>query len=113
MGTWHIVAIIALIGVAFWLLFSFQKSKIAAAAAKSKSKGIGEQIVSGAEQIPVYGTALKAAAPVVKTVNKALNTVNVDITKGLQHIPVVGNVLAMPNQIAGAAVKKVTSFFGF
>ena len=113
MGTGQIVVVILLIGVAFWLLFSFQKSKVAAAAAKGKSKGIGAQIVSGAEQIPVYGTALKAVVPVVKTVNKALNTVNVEITKGLQHIPVAGKYLAMPNQIAGAAVKKVTSFFGF
>ena len=113
METWQIIGVILLIGVAFWLLFSYQKSKVAAAAAKGKSKGLGGQIISGAEQIPVYGTALKAAVPVIKTVNKALNTVNVEITKGLQHIPVAGKYLAMPNQVAGAAVKKVTSIFGF
>jgi hypothetical protein len=106
MPTWAIVLIVAV--VVLFLFFHFRKKPVI----KSSTAGIGVQLRKAAEGIPVYGSVVKAVGVVGKPVNSALDRVNKGITTGLQHIPVAGKYLAMPNQIAGSAVKKVNDWLG-
>ena len=108
MDTWVIVLIVLAVGLL--LIYGVQKYKKYEA---DKNSHGGAALVKAAEQIPVYGSTIKAVATVAKPVNQALDKVNKGITTGLQHIPVVGKYLAMPNQVAGSAVKKVTNWLGF
>ena len=73
---------------------------------------IGKSLLSASYNVPVYGSVIKAVATVGKPTNKILNKVNTTISQTLHHVPVVGSYLAMPNEIAGAAVYKLNDFFG-
>jgi len=107
MPTWGIVAIVAV--VVLFLFFRFRK-KPAIKAAGGASLGV--QLRKASENIPIYGTFVKAAGVVGKPVNSALDKVNKGITTGLEHIPVAGHYLAMPNKIAGSTVKKINDWIG-
>jgi hypothetical protein len=110
MPTWAILLIIIGIGL---VVMTLHQRAVTAAALKAKTTAPGgAAIVSLAEKIPVYGTAVSAVKVVAKPVNHALEKVNGAITAGLQHIPVAGKYLAMPNQIAGSAVHKINSWLG-
>jgi hypothetical protein len=65
-----------------------------------------------AENIPVYGSVVKVAGVVGRPLNKALDTVNNNVVAGLNHIPIAGKYLAMPNKYAGAAVKSINNWIG-
>ena len=120
METWQIVLLVLVVFIAA-VLYSRHR---AAVLAKSKSSGglsildsvlhpnEGVSARKAAESIPVYGTAIKAVGVVGRPVNSALDKVNKGITSGLQHIPVAGKYLAMPNEIAGKAVKSVNNWLG-
>jgi hypothetical protein len=111
MPTWAIIAILVGLLIAF-LLYEHHKAAVAAAKAKASGK-TGNALVKLAEEIPVYGTAVKAAAVVEKPVIKAFNAVNNTVTAGIQHIPVAGKYLALPTKAAGKVVNGVMNFLGF
>ena len=105
METWQILLLIAIVLVGFY--FYHRKHVVVA-----PKPTLGMQLVSGAEQIPVYGTAVKAVATVGKPVNHALDKLNNGISVGLQHVPIVGKYLAMPNEALGGGIKKLNSWLG-
>jgi len=107
MPTWAIVLLASI--VVIFLYMHFKKPVVVVA--KPGAPG-GAALVQAAEQIPVYGAAVKAVATVGKPVNHALDKVNTTITAGLQHIPIAGKYLAMPNQAVGSGIKKLNSWLG-
>jgi hypothetical protein len=109
MSNWLIALLIVSAGLILYLLISRHQKIIVAA---KSGDGTGVQLRKAAENIPIYGTFVKAAGTVGKPVNTVLNKANAGITTGLQHIPVVGTYLAMPNQIAGSAVHKINNWLG-
>jgi hypothetical protein len=109
MDTWVIVLIIVAVLIVLYL-YSKHAAKVAVAKKASAAGGAG--LVSAAGSIPIYGTYVKAVATVGKPVNHALDKVNTTITAGLQHIPIAGKYLAMPNQVLGAGVKKINTWLG-
>ena len=112
MPTWgYILIVIAVVAIVGLLIHQHNLALAAAAKAKGSSAS-GAVLVNAAEKIPVYGTFVSAAKVVAKPVNHALEKVNSTITAGLQHIPIAGKYLAMPNQIAGSAVHKINSWLG-
>jgi hypothetical protein len=120
METWQIVLLI----VAILLVFVFYRRHRAKLLAASKptgglsaldsilKPGQGVSARKAAEAIPVYGTVVKAVGVVGRPLNNTLDKVNKGITSGLQHIPVAGKYLAMPNEIAGKAVKSINNWLG-
>ena len=121
METWQIVLLVLVVLIAF---FVYRRHRATALAKAKKTTGglsildsvlkPGDGVAArkAAESIPVYGTAIKAVGIVGRPLNNALDKVNKGITTGLQHIPVVGNYLAMPNEIAGKAVKSINNWLG-
>jgi hypothetical protein len=120
METWQIVVVALIVIIAF---FAYRRNRAVLLAKSKPSGGLsqldsvlkpgqGVEVRRGAEAIPVVGTFVKAAGYVGKPINNTLDKVNKGITTGLQHIPVAGKYLAMPNEIAGKAVKSVNNWLG-
>jgi hypothetical protein len=107
MPTWAIVLIvIAFVGI----LLLWHRHTVALKSKNKSGQLIG--IRNAVESIPVYGGVVKAGRTVLTPFHKLNNQLNSKITAGLQHIPVVGTYLAIPNQVAGSVVHKVTDLFG-
>jgi hypothetical protein len=110
MPIWGWIIVVTL--VVAWLLYHFRKPKLAVVKPASDPSSLGVQLRKGAEQIPVYGSFVKVAGVVGKPLNSALDRVNKTITSGIEHIPVVGKYLAIPNQVAGNYIKKFNNYIG-
>lgn len=121
MEVWYVVLIIAVL-LAIVLYVRHRKAVIVAAAPKATgglpildsilkpNQGVGAR--KAAEAIPIYGSVVKVAGVVGRPLNKALDTVNNNIVAGLNHIPIAGKYLAMPNKYAGEAVKSINNWIG-
>ena len=103
--TWVIIGVVAfiLIGV-----FLFRRQAVVV----SKGPSTGEQLRKAAENIPIYGTFVKAAGVVGKPVNNALDKWTGYHVKALQHIPVVGSTIAKPVEWTQQGVKKLNNWLG-
>jgi hypothetical protein len=120
METWQIVLLVLTVIIAFIVYYRHKaillaKSKPTGGLAILDSvlkPGDGVSARKAAEAIPVYGTVVKAVGVVGRPINNALDKVNKGITTGLQHIPVAGKYLAMPNEIAGKAAKSINNWLG-
>jgi hypothetical protein len=66
-----------------------------------------------AKAIPAVGMAVSLTAPVVRPAEKVYNTINNGIENGLKHIPIAGDVLALPFKASGAIVNSTLHFLGF
>ena len=122
MEVWYVVLIIAAL-LAIVLYVRHRKAVIVAAAAHKATGGLpildsilkpnqGVGARKAAEAIPIYGSVVKVAGVVGRPLNKALDTVNNNIVAGLNHIPIAGKYLAMPNKYAGEAVKSINNWIG-
>jgi hypothetical protein len=111
METWQILLLIALFLIVIFVWWTRRKAALALLA-KKPSQTLGMKAIALGEQVPIYGQALKVVATVGKPVNHALDKVNAGITTGLQHIPIAGKYLAMPNQALGSGIKKLNSWLG-
>ena len=122
MEVWYVVLIIAVL-LAIVLYVRHRKAVIVAAAAPKATGGLpildsilkpnqGVGARKAAEAIPIYGSVVKVAGVVGRPLNKALDTVNNNIVAGLNHIPIAGKYLAMPNKYAGEAVKSINNWIG-
>ena len=118
MDTWVIVLIIALVIVVCWVLWNHHIAS-AAAVVKAKSPIVGSTpsgLQGIANQIPIAGQVIGSARGVVSKVTKPIdnivNGVNNTVINGLQHIPVVGNLLSVPNKVVGTVYNDTMNFLG-
>jgi hypothetical protein len=100
------------LGILFVIALLYWNHKRKLAAVPAANNGMGVQLRKAAEQIPVYGQVVKVAGVVGKPVNNALDKFTGYQISALKHVPVVGNVLAKPAEIAQSTVKKFNSWIG-
>ena len=110
MNNWHIFLIILGALILIFILYSHHKAKLIAA--KPTNNGLGVQLRHAAENIPVYGSFVKAAGVVGKPLNNALNRFTEVQSNALKHIPVVGSTLAKPLDYSETVAKKVNNWLG-
>jgi len=91
------------------VLWSRRHSKLLA---MNQGTSTGVQIRKAAENIPIYGTFVKAAGVVGKPVNTVLRKWTDMQVGALKHIPIVGNYAAKPLEVTGSAVNKLNSWLG-
>jgi len=108
MNTWVILLIILTIGTIIGVLVHRRR------VAKAKADGShgGAALVSAAENIPVYGSIVKAVATVGKPVNKVINNAGIKVSEGLRHVPIAGKYLAAANDYPRQAVYKLNNWLG-
>ena len=111
MPIWGIVLIVVAVVAIIALSIRSHNAKLKKLGA-SNGSAPGIPIRNAVESIPVYGGIIKTGRTVLTPLHKLNNVFNEKITAGLQHIPVAGKYLAIPNQIAGSAVHKITDYFG-
>lgn len=110
MKTWQILVLIALALVLVFAFVKHQKTAVTAASTVKVNNTIGGQL---AKNVPIYGTAIKAASIVEKPVVGIFNGVNNAVTNGLQHIPVIGGIVSEPTKLVGKAVNGILGELGF
>lgn len=90
------------------MLFAWRRRKAVA----TSGPGLGVQLRKASENIPIYGTFVKAAGVVGKPVNTALDKWTGYHVTALKHIPVVGNYAAKPVEWSQSGVKKLNTWLG-
>ena len=103
MEPWHIILLIVAVVLVGWIWFRNRKLVATSTAVNKNLLG----------SIPGYGQAVKVLSLVEKPAAKIFNTVDNTVTSALQHVPIIGNVLAMPTKIAGTVVNDTLHFLGF
>ncbi len=108
METWQILLLIVAILFVIGTVYYVRKKKAAA----SSGPGMGVQLRKAAENIPIYGTFVKAAGVVGKPVNNVLDKFTGYQVTALKHIPVVGNYAAKPLEYSQKYVKQLNNWLG-
>jgi hypothetical protein len=108
MPSWAIILIV--LGMIAVIAFALHRRAVIRLTKPKSAPGI--PLRNAVESIPVYGSIIKGGRTVLTPFHKLNNVFNAKITSGLQQIPIAGKYLAMPNQIAGKAVYKITDYFG-
>lgn len=102
-----IAIIVAILGLIVILYIRHRRHIIVAAPVST-----GVQIRKAAENIPIYGTFVKAAGVVGKPINTGLRKWTDLQVSAIKHIPVVGGVAAKPLELVGGGVNKLNNWLG-
>src|ERR1035437_910255 len=104
MDTTWLIVILLVVAVVGWMLWNHHKASVAALAVKAKAPSAVSTpsgLAGITNQIPIAGQIIGSARGIVSKVTKPIdnivNGVNKTVINGLQHIPVVGGLLAVPN----------------
>jgi hypothetical protein len=108
MEPWHILLLLGLILIIVGSIYVRRRKAVAT----SSGPSLGVQLRKGAENIPIYGTFVKAAGVVGKPVNTVLDKWTGYQVSAVKHIPVVGNIAAKPLEWSQQGVKKLNNWLG-